>query len=111
MDNYDYRRPARFKPSRFDVTTYEGKGPRGYIRSDKKISEEVCEKLTFSHLVDASDFDVSVSEGIVTLEGTVNNRLERRLSEDLIEDLPGVKNVHNHLTVSRHVEGWIPRIS
>lgn len=124
MDNYDYRRPTRFRPGRFDVTIYEdergmkhwsddklenvGKGPRGYVRSDERIREEVCERLTFSHRVDASKFEIFVSEGIVTLEGVVNNRRQRRLSEQLIEDLPGVKNVHNHLTILKHVDGWVP---
>ncbi|HEY1435279.1 MAG TPA: BON domain-containing protein, partial [Thermoanaerobaculia bacterium] len=33
-------------------------------------------------------------------ERTVQDRSEKRLAEDLIEDLPGVKQVHNRVRVS-----------
>lgn len=87
---------------------FRGKGPKNYIRTDERIKEAVCERLTYSHDVDATDFEVHVSEGLVTLSGTVNSRQEKRLAEYLIEDLPGVVDVHNHLTVRKNVEGWIP---
>jgi osmotically-inducible protein OsmY len=88
---------------------YKGKGPKGFKRSDARIKELVCERLTFSKDVDASGFEVAVSEGLVTLEGVVNNKKEKWIAEDLIDDISGVRDVHNHLTVDKKVDGWIPR--
>ena len=35
----------------------------------------------------------------MTLEGTVPNRWSKRLAEDLAQDMPGVKELHNRLRV------------
>ena len=53
---------------------YAGRGPKGYQRSDERLKEEVCEQLTADPDVDASDVEVSVQNGEVTLEGTVHTR-------------------------------------
>jgi len=42
---------------------------------------------------------VQVSEGLVTLTGTVNSRTDKRRAEDIAEDVRGVKNVENRLRV------------
>lgn len=79
-----------------------GKGPKGYQRSDDRIYDEVCSTLMDSHEVDATDIGVKVESGIVHLEGTVSDRREKRLSETLIEDLPGVLDVRNELKLGRN---------
>jgi hypothetical protein len=79
---------------------FRGRGPRGYQRSDERIHEEVCETLTDDGSVDASDIDVRVDNGEVTLSGTVHSRDEKRRAEDVIENLPGVRDVHNSLTIA-----------
>ena len=43
--------------------------------------------------------EVVVVAGEVTLQGEVTQRRDKRLAEDLIENLPGVKDVHNRLRV------------
>ncbi|MEA2733737.1 MAG: hypothetical protein QOE14_188, partial [Humisphaera sp.] len=53
---------------------FAGRGPRGYRRGDDRIGEEVCEILTISPDVDASDIDVIVTDGVVTLIGWVDDR-------------------------------------
>ena len=78
---------------------HRGRGPKGYQRSDERIHEEVCECLTDDHFIDASDIEIAVQGGIVTLTGTVSSRHEKRHAEDLIENLSGVKDVHNSLRV------------
>jgi osmotically-inducible protein OsmY len=78
---------------------HRGRGPRGYQRSDQRIHEEVCECLTDDSYVDASNIDVKVNSAEVTLSGTVNSRDEKRRAEDIIEDLSGVRDVHNSLRV------------
>lgn len=79
---------------------YRGKGPRGYRRSDQRIHEDVCECLTDDPRIDASNLEVTVKDCEVTLSGTVASRAEKRRTEDLVERLSGVKDVHNNLRVS-----------
>ncbi len=49
--------------------------------------------------IDATNIQVRVENGEVTLEGTVNSRREKRMAEDAVEDLHGVREVHNRLRV------------
>jgi osmotically-inducible protein OsmY len=79
---------------------YTGRGPRGYQRSSERIQEEVCEILTRHGQIDASGITVEVSNGEVTLIGTVNSRREKRLAEEVIENLSGVRDIHNQLRVA-----------
>ena len=46
---------------------YRGRGPKGFQRSDERILEEVCERLSEDPQVDASDISVICSAGLVTL--------------------------------------------
>jgi hypothetical protein len=84
---------------------HAGRGPQGYKRSDERINEDVCDVLTRHGQVDASDIIVRVEDGEVTLEGVVNSRQEKRLAVHAIEDLPGVKDVHNRLHVAGSLGG------
>ncbi|MBX6342856.1 MAG: BON domain-containing protein, partial [Thermomicrobiaceae bacterium] len=78
---------------------YAGRGPRGYQRSDDRIRDDVCERLTWNGQVDASDIEVRVDNGEVTLSGTVDDRMQKRMAEDVAEMVPGVRDVHNELRV------------
>jgi osmotically-inducible protein OsmY len=78
---------------------YAGRGPKGYRRSDERIREEVCDRLTADSDVDASELTVAVKDCEVTLEGTVDSRWMKRRAEDSTEDVPGVTQVHNRLQV------------
>lgn len=78
---------------------HAGRGPRGYTRSDDAIYEDVCEILTRSSGVDASNVEVRVRDGIVTLEGTIGSRDQKRLAELVIENVSGVHDVQNLLTL------------
>ncbi len=84
-----------------DRESYRGRGPKNYQRADERIREDVCERLTMDHDVDATDIDVSVRDGVVTLEGTVNERHAKRIAEDVCESVRGVKDVQNNLRVTR----------
>ena len=81
--------------------THFGKGPKGYKRSDARIEEEVCEALARNHEVDASDIEVSVSEGCVTLSGTTDSKYAKRAAEMAIENLSGVDDVKNEIKVKK----------
>jgi osmotically-inducible protein OsmY len=78
---------------------YAGRGPKGYTRGDERIREDVCDRLTDDPRIDASDIDVQVKNGEVSLSGSVRSREEKRYSEDLIEHLTGVRDVNNQLKV------------
>lgn len=81
-----------------------GRGPKGYQRSDTRILEDVCDRLTYSE-VDAGDIEVHVSNGEVTLSGTVRDRWDKRRAEDIAEEVPGVRDVHNNIRVDRGDRG------
>jgi hypothetical protein len=78
---------------------HRGRGPKGYKRTDERIHEDVCERLTHDRFIDASDVEVSVSNGEVTLSGTVTSRGLKRRAEDLAEMASGVTHVQNNLRV------------
>jgi hypothetical protein len=78
---------------------YRGVGPRGYRRDDARVREDVCDALTDSETLDASDITVTVQDGVVRLAGSVPHRMMKRLAEDLAEDCSGVHDVENALRV------------
>jgi len=80
---------------------HRGKGPRGYQRSNERIKEDVCERLSEDGHIDASDVEVSVENNEVILKGTVNSKEEKRRAEDVAETVSGVKNVQNQLRVNK----------
>ena len=82
---------------------HAGKGPKGYRRSDDRIREDVCDRIASWGWVDASDVEVRVQEGEVTLSGQVGARRDKRLLEEMIEGVPGVLDVHNQIRVRREM--------
>lgn len=83
----------------FVSSNKSGRGPKGYKRSDERIKEEVCELLTRHPAIDPSEVDIQVSSSEITLTGTVDNRHEKRLIEDLASSVSGVSEVNNRLRV------------
>jgi hypothetical protein len=76
---------------------YFGRGPKGYRRSDERIREDINEELTRNPNVDATEIEVSVKDGEVTLGGAVESRHEKREAEECAYRASGVRDVHNHL--------------
>lgn len=74
-----------------------GKGPKGYVRSDERIREDVCDRLSDDDELDASDITVAVSNGEVRLEGSVIDRQSKHRAEDLAESVSGVRDITNNL--------------
>jgi osmotically-inducible protein OsmY len=85
--------------------SHMGRGPRNYKRSDDRILEDVNERLTRHHMIDASDIEVTVHEGEVTLRGHVDQRETKRMAEDVAEAVSGVKNVRNEIRVQQQQTG------
>lgn len=76
-----------------------GVGPKGYERSDERIRDDVCERLTEHDAIDASEIEVAVSRGVVRLTGDVPRRYMKHLAEDAVADAVGVRDVENTLRV------------
>ena len=87
--------------------SYAGRGSKNYRRSDARIEEEVHEVLMRHHEIDATDVDVRVESGEVTLTGEVEDRRTKRLVEEIVEHLPGVRDVHNELKARRGLLGAV----
>ncbi len=84
---------------------YYGYGPRGYHRSDERINDDVCERLTQHGGIDASNMNVDVNDGEVTLMGQVPDRRMKRMAESVAESVSGVWDVRNELRVNRGDRG------
>jgi hypothetical protein len=82
---------------------FAGRGPKNYTRTDERIREDVCDRLSWHDEVDATDISVSVANGEVTLDGTVDTRHMKRLAEDISEQVPGVVDVHNGIRVKKPI--------
>lgn len=77
------------------------RGPKGYKRSDERIREDVSDRLALQDHIDPSEIEVNVSNGEVTLTGTVQSRHEKFLVEEIADDVAGVNDVHNQLRVQK----------
>lgn len=83
---------------------YRGQGPKNYMRTDQRITEDLNERLTDDDAVDAGDIEVQVKDGVVTLTGTVTSRWMKHRAEDMAEACAGVRDVENRIRVSRSGE-------
>jgi hypothetical protein len=77
------------------------RGPKGWERSDERVKDDVCERLYERSDIDASEVSVQVQQGRVRIEGTVGERWQKHAIEDLVDAVPGVKDIENHVRVSR----------
>lgn len=102
---FGFERPANYQfagvASEHRRGRFFGRGPKGYRRSSERMREEISDRLMTHPDIDASDIEVRVEDGIVTLMGTVEDRHEKRLAEYIAEDALGVDDVDNQLKV-RH---------
>jgi hypothetical protein len=81
-----------------------GLGPKGYQRRAERIYEDVCERLWHDGQVDASDVEVRVEDGVVSLSGRVDDRDQKYRAEELAEQVSGVRDVENH--IKTRSGGW-----
>jgi osmotically-inducible protein OsmY len=78
---------------------HRGKGPKGYVRRDERILEDVNDRLMQDPYLDASEIEVMVAQAEVTLTGTVESRQDKRRAEDLADSVSGVAHVQNNIRV------------
>ncbi len=73
--------------------------PKSYKRSDERIKDDIHEELIRHGRIDASDVEVQVKDGEVSLTGQVASRHDKRIAEELAERVLGVHDVQNQLRV------------
>lgn len=95
----EYANRGEQRDWRWDQGPYSGKGPRDYRRSDASIRDEACELLTRHGGIDATDININVHEGDITLSGNVPERHMRRMAEDMLENISGVRDINDQLRI------------
>ena len=81
---------------------FRGRGPKNYRRTDDRLRDDVCDRLSDNEWLDASDVEVNVVAGEVILTGMVDSRYAKRLAENIAESVSGVSNVQNNLRVQSY---------
>jgi osmotically-inducible protein OsmY len=77
------------------------RGQRARRRPDETLAQEIREILANDPELDATDIEIEVEGGAVTLSGVVDESDAKLLAEELVETLPGVREVHNRIRVER----------
>ena len=96
-DRADYERWREYGEQHGWIKQNTGLGPKSYRRSDEAIEDEIYDALTHNRDVDATDIELEVHDGDVTLKGFIDNKFEKRLAEMVVEQVAGVNNVFNML--------------
>jgi len=68
--------------------------------TDRNIADAIEEELTFDQAVNENDIDISVSEGVVTLSGSVDNLITKERAEKISGTVKGVRSVINNIDVN-----------
>ena len=76
-----------------------------FTRSDDLLKEEIRDRFMNDHELDASEIEIEVDSGEVTLKGTVDSRQDKFRAEQLADSIMGVQDVTNNLRVSRNRSG------
>jgi hyperosmotically inducible periplasmic protein len=77
----------------------EVKGDRPAENSDTWVSMNVKGALLFHRNVSATQTDVTVKDGVVTLRGEAVSQAQKDLTTEYAKDVDGVKDVKNEMTV------------
>lgn len=81
--------------------SHRGRGPKGYRRSDERITDDIHVALAQDDSLDASDIEVTVADGEVTLSGSVESREAKRHAANLVDEVRGVIHVGNNIRVAK----------
>jgi hypothetical protein len=109
-DTEFFRDPNIYEADEVSRTTQDEPGgpdtdvdprPRGERRTDEEIRDEIQGLLVQHSQVDASDIQVSVQDGVVTLSGNVESWLEKQIAESVVRNVLGVLEVNNQLNANR----------
>lgn len=78
--------------------------------TDRKIEEAAKASYNYRTVLE-NHVTVNATDGVVTLTGVVEDKDEKALAEDTVENLPGVTSVKNELTIkpvyAEHSDAWM----
>src|SRR5690554_1549703 len=101
-------RGTEHKAANISKDAYGRDGPLAYERpgsgsedlSDERIHELVCQRLTDNnHLMEIGKVSIEVSNGCVTLKGTVPDQHTKAAIEEAVGTCPHVQGMSTHLEV------------
>ncbi|HEY5617806.1 MAG TPA: BON domain-containing protein [Vicinamibacterales bacterium] len=75
-----------------------------YERTDTEIAQAAVSALKWNTTVPADKVNLTVSDGWITLTGTVDWQYQRDNAARTVRDLTGVKGVRNNITLKPHVQ-------
>jgi osmotically-inducible protein OsmY len=75
------------------------------VRSDERIKETICARLTQAPHIDASEISLEVKQGEVTLTGSVPDRRTKFGVEEVVASCSGVTEIHNQLRIATTTQG------
>lgn len=75
-----------------------------YERTDTDIAQAAVSALKWNSIVPVDKVSLAVSDGWITLTGTVDWQYQRDAAARAVRDLIGVKGVNNNVTLKPHVQ-------
>ena len=69
---------------------------------DAAVTAKVKTALSLSKRIPSAEINVDANNDVVTLRGEVPNEQTRSLAEQIARDVPGVREVQNHLYAVSH---------
>lgn len=69
------------------------------IKNDKQLQQDVMDDLRWDPSIDASKVGVAVSNGVVTLTGSVPSYFQKQSTERIVKRVAGVRAVANDIEV------------
>jgi hypothetical protein len=71
--------------------------PAAVDPSSQTIREDIRQRFATKPSLDCSGIEVSMVDGVVTLDGHIDSPIARQGAEELCEQVPGVRSVRNNL--------------
>lgn len=69
--------------------------------TDLSMKERVQEKLLYNGEVDSHNFEIEVERGVVKVEGEVPSRHAKKVVDECLKTVSGIRHVENKLKIRR----------
>jgi hypothetical protein len=92
---------AREVGAKVGETAADAANRAGELLTDGSLTAKIKSKMTLDDSVKARSIDVSTTDHVVTLRGTVRSQAERERAVQLARETAGVTRVVDNLTVAR----------
>jgi hyperosmotically inducible periplasmic protein len=96
-------RPSGYLQGETNIFAKEPEEKRASVTSgshDPQLAMAVKEALTQDALLDPTDITVSVGQGVVSLDSTVDSEGDRQRAGECVYNINGVSSCNNNLTIA-----------